>query len=268
MLVYGKPGVGKTVFGASGPRPTLFLDVDYGTLSISDLTDGVYRLELRSWTDFKDILLFLRSAFNNNPAAYRTIVVDNITELQRVLMQSITENKSIPTIQDWGTVLNQMQYFVRKIRELPCNTVFVAHEGMKENQAVPALSGQIAQELPGYFDIVARYTLVTRKITNPDQTITEEDLRYLRCHPTETAVAKDRSGKLDAAEPPNLTKLITKATTPAAAAKPAVTPTPVAKPAVAQTATTAAVATKPAVPATAVVARPAATAPAQPVKTV
>jgi len=214
-LIYGNSGVGKTVFASTGPRPTLYINVDKGTLSIADLQDDVLELSCNTWTDIKDIILFLRAEFEKNPNAYRVIVLDNVTELQRILMQSITEGKSIATTQDWGILLNYMRFVVRRIRELPCHTVFIFHEQVKDGMFAPMLDGKLYKEITGMFDVVARYVLIDQQVTNSETgQIDTKTIRYLRCIATQDTTAKDRSWKLAKAEPVDLNKLIAKATTP------------------------------------------------------
>lgn len=225
MLVYGAPGVGKTVLGATGPGPVLYLDVDRGTISVSrmpiqlqeqldiDLND-VYFETIRGYADLKAQFETLRQQFSRDPNWYGTIILDNLTELQRVLMLDYIRKQSdqgLPKQQDWHYILLQMQWVVRNLRSLPCHNLFIAHVQEKEGVKSPALSGRIAEELPGYFDIVACYMLMEKEIMDPGtQQPRTEIQRALCCQPHPKVTAKDRSGRLGFLEPPHLGHIIDK----------------------------------------------------------
>jgi hypothetical protein len=58
------------------------------------------------------------------------------------------------------------------------------------------LQGKISEQLPGYFDEVFYY-----EVTDTED---KQKLRHLVTQPSDKFVAKDRSGKLDLYEKPNL----------------------------------------------------------------
>ncbi len=224
-IVYGAPGVGKTVFAATGPSPTLFLDCDQGLLSLQNpdpklvqeygiKTDEIYVEPIRSLEDVIRQINRIREENTASPGWWKTCVVDNITELQRVLMQDILrrEGRATPQRQDWGTILMQMQTIVRSIRNLPLNTVFIAHEHRSETMIEPALSTSIRTELAGYVDLLARYVFLEKEVDGPKG----KEIKYvrkLRCRPqigVVEVVAKSRGWRFGDWEDPHLGKLIEK----------------------------------------------------------
>ena len=226
MCVYGLSGVGKTVLGATGPPPVLFLDVDFGMMSVSRMRpdlqkslgiDDLNQLKreiVRGQKDIERLLQEVREEFKADPHAYGTIVLDNITELQRVLMNEYVREQSakgLPKQQDWQYILLQMRWVVQNIRALPCHKLFTAHLEEKEGMKSPALSGRIAQELPGYFDILACYMLREEEVTNADTgEVSQESRRGLWCQAHPRIAAKDRSGRLDMIERPHLGHIVRK----------------------------------------------------------
>ena len=155
----------------------------------------VYSLSIRSVTDVIKAVLYLRSEFKQGKRPCEVLVFDNLTEFQRVSMGDITTSQNeggaqirMPKIQDWGVVLMQVQTVVRHMKNLPCHTIFVAHETSRKagdvEVAGPALSGKIYEELPGYVDCMARYMLMQTETMDPTtQKMQAKETRRLRCHP-------------------------------------------------------------------------------------
>lgn len=229
VMVYGVPGVGKTVFGATGPGPVLILDLDDGTTCLNNPNpqlvsslqidlNNLYEEKIRSLDKLKDRVTRIAMELRQEPGFWGTVVVDNLTELQRVLMDDILSSSGraggTPEHRDWGVLLRQIQTVVRAIKSLPCHTVFIAHEETKEASIAPALSGRIQEELPGYVDIVARYVLTDVEKRDPTTGAAKTTtVRKLRCKPQAgppRVLAKDRSGRLDEWEDPHFGRMIAK----------------------------------------------------------
>jgi AAA domain-containing protein len=233
-LVYGLPGVGKTLLGATGPGPVLFVDIDQGLRSISNLDAGLaqelginlqelYSEQARGLVSIMGLFRRLEQEFTQDPARYGTVVLDNLTELQRCLMREhLTraqqrENRSYTNagVQDHGVVLNQMQNIVMAFKALPTNVLFITHEAVRDNYIGPALTGQMREELPGYVDAVLRYTLISQETV--DQATGEKltkVVRFLRTRPMPPSgeergiIAKHRGDRLQEREYPHLAKII------------------------------------------------------------
>lgn len=226
-IIYGGPGVGKTCCAATAPPPILFLDCDEGLetlrsidpetakkVGIKDLNE-IYFESIRSLKDILAQILQVKEQCAVQPGFYNTVVCDNLTELQRVLMNDIlrSQDRVLPQQQDWGIILQRMQTIVREIRNLPVNSIFLAHERQKEHGIGPALSGQIEVELAGYVDLMARYTLVEKEVAGPDGKPVVKQVRKLRCQPllgVNPVAAKARGWKFSDWENPNITELIMK----------------------------------------------------------
>lgn len=224
-IVYGAPGAGKTTLAATAPSPTLILDADQGLLALQDphpdlvkklglKLDELYVEPIRSLSDVTMQIKRVSDECIAQPGWWATIVVDNLTELQRICMGDLLRksDRTVPEIRDWGVILLQMQAVVRAIRNLPCNSVFICHEKQDDTGIGPALSGQIALELAGYVDVLCRLVAVEKEVETP-QGKTIKVIRRLRCHAQQGAVpvkAKSRSSWLSDWEEPNLSRLIAK----------------------------------------------------------
>lgn len=226
VLVYGEPGVGKTTFAASGPPPILFLDVDGGLRSVAGskneqkakvLNDlgidprSIFYYSIRSLAELFGRIEQLSNEFKVDPNRYGTVVLDTLTELQRVLIEDILRaaaNRATPQLQDWNTVLLQMQRIVRAIKALPAHTVFLAHEQTRGDKIVPALSGQILTELPGYVDEVWRYVVAEKETISPQGQRVVQLVRMLRINHLPGVLTKSRAGCFPDWGKPNLRELI------------------------------------------------------------
>jgi len=208
IIVYGEPGAGKTMFGGSADKhpetgKVLIADVEAGKLSLEEM--GVDYTEIQSFEDILELYDFLykyvhyRDIFFNDkteatekkkarmqlavlfgvekkeealkfePPMYRSVVIDQLTELQKVNMSSLMDDvisehpdrdPDVPSVREWGKSSNQLRQVIRKFRSLKMHTIFLVHlqtdkdETTGEIQMLPSLPGKLAREVPGYVDIV------------------------------------------------------------------------------------------------------------------
>lgn len=232
-LVYGTSGLGKTLLGATGPAPVLYIDMDDGLQSVRSIrpelaqelgidTTRIYTERVRNYAEMKKALVKI-GRLRDQPAFPKTVVCDNLTVLQNICMQervsgdeSVSMDK-LPERQDWGVLLQRMRAIVRYLRDLPCNVYCIAMEQEKEGFIGPALQGAIFREIPAMFDLVARYLISSREVGDGAGGKKIEERRFLQCHPSAAVpgqrlavIAKDRSGRLGRFEEPNIAKLLAK----------------------------------------------------------
>lgn len=205
MLVYGDPGVGKTVLAGSASvveemSPVLFIDVEGGTFSIRDRYPGVSTVRVQSWSDMQKVYNELYAMKHG----YKTVVLDSLTEIQKfsmynIMLQVAKENPDrdpdIPAMRDWGKNIEQIRRMVRGFRDLPMHTVFTALARVEKDtktgalKTMPYLSGKLSSEVAGFLDIVV---FMYRKLVEGQLE------RVILTTATEGQVAKDRSDKLPA----------------------------------------------------------------------
>jgi len=105
MLVYGPPGVGKTTFASTAPKP-LIIDLENGTMSLLGRDVDVAQVETLS-----DAREAIKYALNNG---YKTVVIDSITRYAELQLEEILrENKrDTARIQDWGEVVKRIKKLI------------------------------------------------------------------------------------------------------------------------------------------------------------
>ena len=203
MLVYGNPGVGKTVLAGSADavpelRPVLILDVEGGTFSIRERYPDVDVVRVQTWPDMQKVY----DALYKMDHDYQTVVLDSLTEIQKFSMYRIMtkvleehpdRDPEVPSIREWGKNIEQIRRLVRAFRDLPMNVVFTALAATdKDNKTGlvttrPSLSGKLAMEVGGFVDILL-YMYIKR--------VEDDNQRLLLSAGTEGQIAKDRSDNL------------------------------------------------------------------------
>lgn len=180
VLVYGGSGTGKTIFAGSFPKP-YFFDFDNGMLSLQgkDIEYDTYiddnPANPQAFRRFeRKIEDFYRQGWENFP--YETVVIDSITTLQETVMRSIQSvNRSMakmPTLNEWGNLIDKLQDMLYKVTSLKTNVVVVAHEQIlqddltSEVMVLPLITGKkLPDRLPLWFDEVYH----TRVERGPDR---------------------------------------------------------------------------------------------------
>ncbi|CDM23067.1 Methyl-accepting chemotaxis protein [Castellaniella defragrans 65Phen] len=243
IALFGKAGIGKTTLLKTLPETsTLFVDLEAGDLAVKDWRGDCVRPA--TWPEFRDLVVFLAgpnralppdSAFSEahyqavcerygDPTQldkYTTYFVDSLTVLSRLAMvwaktqpQAFSERTGKPDSrgaygllgQEMVTALTHLQHARGK------NVVFVAileerTDDFNRRIFVPQIEGsKTASELPGIVDEVI--TLAEIKAEDGSS------YRAFVCHTVNPygLPAKDRSGRLDLLEPPDLGALIAKCT--------------------------------------------------------
>lgn len=188
MLVYGEPGVGKTTFGATAPRP-LIIDAEAGILSIRDKDLDI--VQIRNFEDMRSLFKELKKP--EVSAKYDTLVIDSITEIMKKIVDEVRGSKERPTLQDWGTIISKTEIMLRTLRDMPKNVIITAlvAEEKDDNKIVkrPSVNGKSLPEMMCSFMDVVGYMDVEK--------VAEGSERRIWVQPHLNYYAKDRSGKLE-----------------------------------------------------------------------
>ena len=199
-IIYGDYGTGKTTLAATaqdvkGMGDVIFADVEAGTMSIAnrDDIDVVTVTKYRTFARFHDFLrthCYLREKKDvdglkeleakwkciepseiKKPKIYRTVVIDSLTEVQKLCMYQLLgimpetvkldAEVSQPEFAEWGKSAEMIRLLIRSFRNLPMNVIFICSQIETQDEVnrisyKPALPGKLAKEAQGFVDVVGR----------------------------------------------------------------------------------------------------------------
>lgn len=203
LLVYGASGAGKTSLIPTLPNP-IVLSAEGGLLSIQD-ADVPY-IEIANMDDLREAYEWCCNSAE--AAQYQTIALDSLSEVAEVVLQhELKKNKDGRAA--YGELNTTMQELIRAFRDLPGKHVYMSAKLEKSQDEMgkllynPSMPGKsLTQGLPYFFDEVLALR-VERDAENNTQ-------RALMCDSDGVWMAKDRSGKLEGWEAPDLGAIIAK----------------------------------------------------------
>lgn len=200
-LIYGNPGVGKTMFCAVAPKP-IIANCEGGLLCLDKISAyhddlDLLKVDIHTIKDLQELYNYLSKEEHDR----ETVVIDSLAEVIRIGMDEIISSPNrdarygdAPTLQDYSLNTNRMRKIVRLFRDLPMHVFFTCHaSNQKDEQSgrimtKPSLTPRISEEVMGYVDLVG-YLFVADVEGNKTE-------RRLLTQPKGKFEAKDRSGKL------------------------------------------------------------------------
>jgi hypothetical protein len=242
-LILGPPGVGKTsLLRTVSPNRTLFVDLEAGDLAVQDVP--VDTMRPKTWHECRDLAAFLGgpnpalSADSPYSAAhygyvtnefgsdtmldrYQTYFIDSITVASRFCFtwaqqqpEAFTDRGKPDVRGAYGLLAREMIGWISQLQHARNkNVVFVGilemvYDDFKRGSWQAQIEGsKTGRELPGIVDQVISYQFIRTEESGSTE-------RMLVCkQPNQWDLpAKDRSGRLDLLEEPDLGALIAKVT--------------------------------------------------------
>lgn len=163
ICIYGPPGSGKTLL-ASGAAdsemhsPVLFADAEGGSSVFSHRSD-IDVITVRQWSVLRKIIDALK-----NDSPYRTLVLDNMSEIQQLNITSIAGQGNDIQIQHWNKstadILNMTRTLLDHSINKGLNVIFLAWEDREKDSVSNMIrtgigfTPSLANKFPGIIDIV------------------------------------------------------------------------------------------------------------------
>ena len=194
-LVYGDSGAGKSFLAASAPKPLILLTEANGQASIMHSNPSADIIHITSDAMLGAVLKDICEN-PNNWSKYDTIVIDSLTEMQRLIKDRITnQGKKQMRLQDWGILADNMRALIRRIRQLEKNVVCLCllEAQLEEETGVrhlkPAFEGKkTSGEIAQFFNFVGfLYTSLEQVKENETKTVRSlmvEGPSRVMCKPT------------------------------------------------------------------------------------
>lgn len=165
IIIYSKPGDGKTTVAGKLPGKTLVLDID-GTSQVLEGYANVDVAKINMADPHKSILDFYAHA-KANIANYDNIFVDNLTHYQKLWLMHKGENtkSGMPELKDYALFDNHILKVVETFNGLDANVIYTAWEttrsithddGQQYNQFIPDIRDKIVNHVMGIVHVVAR----------------------------------------------------------------------------------------------------------------
>ena len=203
LLAYGGPGAGKTCLIPTMPNP-IILSAEAGLLSIADA--GLPFIEIDGMDTLREAYKWLHDS--DEAKQFDSVALDSVSEMGEVCLTQEKARAKDPR-QAYGEMQTIMQEAIRLFRDLSGKHVLFTAKLDKSSDEIgrimyaPSMPGnKTGQALPYFFDIVAAL-----RVEKDAEGVVQ---RGLMCQSDGLWQAKDRSGKLDAWEAPDIGAIIEK----------------------------------------------------------
>lgn len=218
VLIYGDPGSGKThLAGTAQDVPEMadvhVFNIDGGIMTLAQRGD-IHATDIHTVNDLEQELFKLAN-HDEKYANTKTVVIDNITELQTLALESLTtqefanrkkknKNYSIDEVylEDYGVAGKRLSRILRGFRDLPIHVVYIAHRRDKMRQGTnsleeskPNLTDKLSTAIMGYMDYVWYLYTADEMIGDENTGYRTETHRYMLTQPMNNYAAKTRGAE-------------------------------------------------------------------------
>lgn len=165
IIIYSKPGNGKTTVAGLLSGKTLVLDID-GTTQVLSGYENVDVAKIDGENPHDSILQFYALA-KMNIGKYDNIFIDNLTHYQKLwLLNKGEKTKSgMPELKDYALLDNHLLKVVETFNSLDANIIFTAWEttrnithddGQQYTQFIPDIRDKIVNHIMGIVHVVGQ----------------------------------------------------------------------------------------------------------------
>ena len=218
ILIYGDPGSGKThLAGTAQDVPDMadvhVFNIDGGIMTLAGRGD-IHATDIHSVDDLEQELFKIVN-HDEKYATTKTVVIDNITELQTLALESLTikefanrkkKNKDYTIdevyLEDYGVAGKRLARILRGFRDLPMHVIYIAHKKDKMRQGTntleeskPNLTDKLSTAIMGYMDYVWYLYTADEMVGNEEVGYHTEVHRYLLTQAMNNYAAKTRGAE-------------------------------------------------------------------------
>lgn len=203
IVVYGMSGAGKTTLISTLPQP-IVISAEAGLLSLAGF--DIPYIEINSYESLKEAYNWVTSS--KEAEQFQSIAIDSISEIgEVVLSHEKIVNKDGRAA--YGEMATQVLELMRAFRDIKQKHIYFSAKCEKQQDETgrilysPSMPGnKLAQQIPYLVDEV-----LALRVEKDAEGNTQ---RALMCDSDGLWLAKDRSGKLDTWEAPDLSAIINK----------------------------------------------------------
>jgi hypothetical protein len=149
----------------------LFVNIEGGLATLRQFGRNPDQVRVTEFGQIREI----RDHIEDNIDDWDTIVIDNLSELQRLSMQAVMRlvvanndkrDPDVPGLGEYGKNGEVIRKVIKSFRDMPKHVIFTCHmmdttdQGTGLPIARPMLQGKLAAEVPGYVDIVGRTSII------------------------------------------------------------------------------------------------------------
>lgn len=206
-LVIGRPGIGKTTLVGTVPEgeKACILSAESGLLCLRDLLKSktVDAFSIETFEDLQNAYMDLMTP--EYQEQYKWVFVDSLTEISDLCVKMMDREFPNPkdALKKWGMFTMRMTNLIKAFRDMPhYNVVFTCLESVEKDEMnrryiSPEMAGKkLKEKLPSLFDEVFHMLILEQEENEPRRVLVTDAI--------DECPGKDRSGKLETYEEPDL----------------------------------------------------------------
>lgn len=170
LSLYGRSGTGKTTLACTFPKPLLLIrpeQLEDGRRSVYNVK-GVFEAGVRKGDEVVDLVNFVKDTTEG--ARYKTVVFDNLTALQDLVLAEVLGKDVLPAQlsfgvaarEQWATTALMTKEILRSLLSLDTHVVVIAQEKSLEQEEtsdllMPSVVSALMPSVVGYLNPAVDY---------------------------------------------------------------------------------------------------------------